>query len=213
MTTKEQLRRVSRSLPPKERAMLKFRYEHEDSQPPQDLLTGMSKPEQIEYHSALFMLGRIHFICDLTLMGIEAQLREARLLRLVKLTTQTLARVCEQCRDSLHITPKERDTPEYDQLVAACNYLLEEAQKDEDSTSSKLEFCWRRRAGLEGFIARIRAKEFDGRDILAPSILDRLKRATEVTLELGREQGLEMESIEPNEDYAEDIWYEFVKVP
>ena len=119
----------------------------------------------------------------------------------------------EQFRDSLHITPKERVTPEYDKLVAVCNHLLEEAQQDGDSMSSKLEFCWRRRAGLEGFIARIRAKEFDGHDILAPSILDRLKRATEVTLELGREHGLEMESIEPNEDYAEDVWYEFVKAP
>ena len=93
MTTKEQLRRIRGSLSPKERARLKFQYEREESRPPQDLLTGMSKPEQIEYHSALFMLGRIHFICDLTLMGIEAQLREARLLRLVQLTTQTLARV------------------------------------------------------------------------------------------------------------------------
>lgn len=79
--------------------------------------------------------------------------------------------------------------------------------------SSKLEYCWRRRAGLEGFIARIRDEEFDGHDILAPSILDRLKRATEGALELGREQGLEMESIEANEDYAEDIWDEFVKPP
>ena len=64
-----------------------------------------------------------------------------------------------------------------------------------------------------GGLARIRAKEFDGHDILAPSILDRLNHAAQVASELGRELGIEMESIEPNEDYAEGIWYEFVKAP
>lgn len=70
MTTKEQLRRLRRSLSPKERATLKFQYEREESQSPQDLLTGMSKSEEIEYRRTLFMLGRIHIICELALVEI-----------------------------------------------------------------------------------------------------------------------------------------------
>lgn len=255
MTTREQLRRIRGSLSPKERARLKFQYEREESQPPQDLLTGMSKPEQIEYHRALIMLRKIFIICELTLMDIEAQLREACLLGMViQGTTQTLVHVCERLRDSVNnfrprkrVTPEDKQpvaeynhileeaqqdktrmlallrerlrdslkrvSPEYKQLDAEYNHLLEEAQQDGDSISSKLEYCSRCRAGLEGFIARIRAKEFDGHDILAPTILDRLNHAAQVASELGRELGLEMDPIEANEDYAEGIWYEFVKAP
>jgi len=195
MTTKEQLRRVGRSLSPIERARLKFQYEREESQPPQDLLTGMSKSQQTEYRRALFMLGRIHIICELTLMGIEAQLREASLFLALHQHTQMLVRFIERLRDLPSFWAEKRVAPEYKQLLAEYNHFLEEAQQEQDIASSKfkLEYCWSSLAGLEGFIARIRDEEFDGQDILAPTICDRLKRATQVASELGREHGLEMD--------------------
>ena len=79
MSSKDDILRLYRDLPPREKARLWFEYLVEGTQVPVNLKAGMKDGERTEFDRGRFILSSVHMFGDLELSRIEAELREMNL--------------------------------------------------------------------------------------------------------------------------------------